>query len=63
MKKTIQVTYLFDIKYEHSEGLERIEKELEKSPLFDFDSAGRAIDGKIYGCSCKIKENSGEIKR
>ena len=62
MKKTIQVTYAFDVEYEHEEHLEKILTELKKAPVTEWIGTGGASDNKDYYYFCKRRPGSGEIK-
>jgi len=47
MKAKVEVTYVFDIEYEHKQHLEDIKKELLSSPTASTRGAGR-IGSKVY---------------
>ena len=60
-KKTIKVTYIFDVEYEHEDHLEDIKRGLKKAPHYDMRGAGAAGNNKVYGYACKMRKNCGEL--
>ena len=61
-KQTVEVTYKFEISYEHPDHLKRIIADLEKNPIFSMGGAG--VNDKGNGCysySCE-RVGKGAVK-
>ena len=61
--KKVQITYTFNVGYEHDEHLKRIIANLKKAPILNMSGGGCASDDEVYGFSCKLTGKGREVKQ